>query len=104
MIDNVETDWCCGCYELKFTTGPIAGKTMVVQAQNTGYDQPTSNVFNFAVCRCSIPFQFQLCHNFLEAIKQKCLSRCGLGEVAISLSPANTSNEDFITANYMFGP
>lgn len=49
MKGNVEQDWCCGCYEIKFTTGTVKGKTMVVQAHNTNYDAPESNVFNFAV-------------------------------------------------------
>jgi hypothetical protein len=26
-----EGDWCCGCYMLKFTSGAVAGKVMVVQ-------------------------------------------------------------------------
>jgi hypothetical protein len=33
-----ESNWCCACYELRFTTGPIKGKTMIIQATNTGYD------------------------------------------------------------------
>ncbi len=31
-----EPDWCCGCYELTFTTGPVVGKRMIVQVTNTG--------------------------------------------------------------------
>ncbi|KAK0729250.1 glycoside hydrolase [Apiosordaria backusii] len=31
-----EAAWCCSCYELTFTSGPVAGKKMVVQATNTG--------------------------------------------------------------------
>lgn len=74
MIDNVETDWCCGCYELKFTTGPIVGKTMIVQAQNTGYDQPTSNVFNFAVCLCSLSFLIYFAPRLLRSMHAKVLA------------------------------
>lgn len=33
-----ESSWCCACYELTFTSGPVAGKKMVVQATNTGGD------------------------------------------------------------------
>ena len=29
---------CCACYQLTFTSGPIKGKKMVVQATNTGSD------------------------------------------------------------------
>ncbi|OBZ81286.1 Endoglucanase-5, partial [Choanephora cucurbitarum] len=33
-----EAGWCCGCYELTFTSGPVSGKKMVVQVTNTGGD------------------------------------------------------------------
>lgn len=33
-----ESDWCCACYELTFTSGPASGKKMIVQATNTGGD------------------------------------------------------------------
>ncbi|KAJ4294714.1 Endoglucanase 5A [Collariella sp. IMI 366227] len=33
-----EASWCCACYELTFTSGPVAGKKMVVQSTNTGGD------------------------------------------------------------------
>ncbi|KAL2205562.1 glycoside hydrolase [Sarocladium strictum] len=33
-----ESSWCCACYALTFTSGPVAGKTMVVQSTNTGGD------------------------------------------------------------------
>ncbi|RPA81050.1 hypothetical protein BJ508DRAFT_118777 [Ascobolus immersus RN42] len=35
---KTESSWCCSCYELSFTTGPAAGKKMIVQATNTGAD------------------------------------------------------------------
>ncbi|KAF7436195.1 hypothetical protein PC9H_003021 [Pleurotus ostreatus] len=35
---STESRWCCACYELTFTSGPVAGKRMVVQATNTGGD------------------------------------------------------------------
>ncbi|KAG8737140.1 hypothetical protein FRC10_008544 [Ceratobasidium sp. 414] len=31
-----EWSWCCQCYQLTFTSGPVAGKQMIVQATNTG--------------------------------------------------------------------
>ncbi|KAF2004571.1 carbohydrate-binding module family 1 protein [Amniculicola lignicola CBS 123094] len=33
-----ETAWCCSCYKLTFTSGPVTGKSMVVQVTNTGND------------------------------------------------------------------
>ncbi|KAK3899452.1 glycoside hydrolase [Staphylotrichum tortipilum] len=33
-----EAAWCCACYELTFTSGPVQGKRMIVQATNTGGD------------------------------------------------------------------
>ncbi|KAI8145810.1 endo-beta-1,4-glucanase [Fennellomyces sp. T-0311] len=33
-----ESGWCCGCYELTFTSGEVSGKKMVVQVTNTGGD------------------------------------------------------------------
>lgn len=35
---GTEASWCCACYELTFTSGPVAGKKMIVQATNTGSD------------------------------------------------------------------
>ena len=43
-----ESSWCCACYELTFTSGPVEGKKMVVQATNTGGDLG-SNQFDLAV-------------------------------------------------------
>ena len=43
-----ESNWCCACYELTFTSGPVAGKKMIVQATNTGGDLG-SNHFDLAV-------------------------------------------------------
>lgn len=50
-----EASWCCACYELTFTSGPVAGKKMVVQATNTGGDLG-DNHFDLAVSFCSFPF------------------------------------------------
>jgi len=44
-----ESSWCCACYELTFTSGPVSGKKLVVQATNTGGDLG-SNQFDLAVC------------------------------------------------------
>ncbi|OXA57317.1 endoglucanase-5 [Folsomia candida] len=33
-----ERGWCCACYELTFTSGPVNGQKMVVQVTNTGGD------------------------------------------------------------------
>ncbi|OQV16017.1 Endoglucanase-5 [Hypsibius exemplaris] len=33
-----ENGWCCGCYKLDFTSGPVVGKSLIVQVTNTGGD------------------------------------------------------------------
>ncbi|CAF1475880.1 unnamed protein product [Adineta ricciae] len=33
-----ESDWCCACYSLVFTSGPVVGKELIVQVTNTGGD------------------------------------------------------------------
>ncbi|KAI6314473.1 hypothetical protein MCOR34_004923 [Pyricularia oryzae] len=33
-----ESDWCCACYELTFTSGPVAGQRMIDLLRNTGGD------------------------------------------------------------------
>ncbi|EOA91291.1 hypothetical protein ACJQWK_03767 [Exserohilum turcicum] len=38
LAGKTERDWCCACYELTFTSGPVSGKKMVVQTTNTGGD------------------------------------------------------------------
>ncbi|KAG8930067.1 hypothetical protein FRC02_004671 [Tulasnella sp. 418] len=38
LAGSSESQWCCSCYELTFTSGPVAGKQMIVQATNTGGD------------------------------------------------------------------
>ncbi|KAK4225982.1 RlpA-like double-psi beta-barrel-protein domain-containing protein-containing protein [Podospora fimiseda] len=38
-----EASWCCACYALTFTSGPVAGKTMVVQSTSTGGDLGTNH-------------------------------------------------------------
>ncbi|GAB7351704.1 hypothetical protein MBLNU459_g2295t1 [Dothideomycetes sp. NU459] len=43
-----ESSWCCSCYKLTFTSTAIAGKTLIVQATNTGGDLG-SNQFDLAM-------------------------------------------------------
>jgi len=43
-----ESGWCCQCYQLTFTSGPVSGKTMIVQATNTGGDLG-SNQFDLLI-------------------------------------------------------
>lgn len=52
-----EQSWCCACYELTFTSGPVNGKKMIIQATNTGGDLG-NNHFDLAV-RCP-PFVYGL--------------------------------------------
>ncbi|KAF4450652.1 endoglucanase type K [Fusarium austroafricanum] len=33
-----ESSWCCACYAMTFTSGPVKGKKMIVQSTNTGGD------------------------------------------------------------------
>lgn len=49
IAGGIEASWCCACYELTFTSGPVAGKQMIVQATNTGGDLG-ANHFDLAVC------------------------------------------------------
>ncbi|ORY18870.1 RlpA-like double-psi beta-barrel-protein domain-containing protein-containing protein [Clohesyomyces aquaticus] len=46
---HVEDFWCCACYQLNFTSGPVKGKSMIVQASNTAYDVKTTNRFSLAI-------------------------------------------------------
>lgn len=48
-MDHVEDYWCCSCYRLNFTSGPVKGKTMIVQAHNTAYDIITADRFSLAI-------------------------------------------------------
>jgi hypothetical protein len=43
-----EASWCSACYALKFTSGAVVGKTLVVQTTNTGGDLG-SNQFDLAI-------------------------------------------------------
>ncbi|KAJ5042143.1 uncharacterized protein L3040_004700 [Drepanopeziza brunnea f. sp. 'multigermtubi'] len=45
---GTEASWCCACYELTFTSGPVVGKKMIVQATNTGGDLG-ANQFDLAI-------------------------------------------------------
>lgn len=46
---DIETFWCCACYQLDFTDEPLRGKSMIVQASNTAYDIQSTNRFSLAV-------------------------------------------------------
>lgn len=46
---KIEDAWCCACYQVDFTSDPLKGKTMIVQASNTAYDINTANRFSLAV-------------------------------------------------------
>ncbi|KAF3008655.1 hypothetical protein E8E13_008789 [Curvularia kusanoi] len=35
--DKTEDAWCCACYQLDFTSEPLRGKSMIIQASNTAY-------------------------------------------------------------------
>ncbi|CAO3671347.1 unnamed protein product [Umbelopsis vinacea] len=48
IVGLTETDWCCTCYALTFTSGPVAGQQFVVQITNTGGDLG-SNQFDLAI-------------------------------------------------------
>ncbi|KAF2475587.1 uncharacterized protein BDR25DRAFT_213635 [Lindgomyces ingoldianus] len=43
-----ESDWCCGCYAVTFTSGKAKGKTMLIQSTNTGGDL-ADNQFDIAM-------------------------------------------------------
>jgi hypothetical protein len=46
---DIEGGWCCACYKLDFTSDPLRGKSIIVQASNTAYDVKTTNRFTLAV-------------------------------------------------------
>ncbi|KAK4141856.1 glycoside hydrolase [Dichotomopilus funicola] len=48
IAGSSESQWCCACYELTFTSGPVSGKKMIVQATNTGGDL-NGNQFDLAI-------------------------------------------------------
>ncbi len=48
IIGQTEADWCCTCYKLVFTSGPVRKKEMIVQITNTGGDL-SDNHFDIAI-------------------------------------------------------
>ncbi|KAJ9133104.1 Glycoside hydrolase [Coniochaeta hoffmannii] len=56
-----EAAWCCACYELTFTSGPVNGKKLIVQATNTGGDLG-NNHFDLAIPGGGVG-QFNACTN-----------------------------------------
>lgn len=57
---DLESNWCCACYQVNFTSDPLSGKSMVIQASNTAYDMPISvNRISLAVSLSShLPERF----------------------------------------------
>jgi hypothetical protein len=53
---GIEGAWCCACYQLDFTSEPLKGKSLIIQASNTAYDVTSTNRFSLAV---SFFFQIQ---------------------------------------------
>lgn len=49
ILGQSEWEWCCACYELTFTSGPVSGKQMVVQVTNTGGDLGVSETIFFCL-------------------------------------------------------
>ncbi|QSZ34468.1 hypothetical protein DSL72_006062 [Monilinia vaccinii-corymbosi] len=49
IAGGTEASWCCACYQLTFTSGPVAGKQMIVQATNTGGDLGSNHQFDLAI-------------------------------------------------------
>ena len=47
--NGIEDAWCCACYQLDFTSDPLIGKSMIIQASNTAYDIINTNRFSLAV-------------------------------------------------------
>lgn len=49
IMEHASDYWCCACYELNFTSSPLDGKRMIVQANNAAFEVPTANRFILAV-------------------------------------------------------
>lgn len=97
-----ENAWCCACYELTFTSGPVQGKKMIVQASNTGGDLG-NNHFDIAVralfyfylfyffFRC--PFQLDVMTVYLHGTPNRCPAVV-LASSTVRLSPATLVHMD----------
>ncbi|KAH7075887.1 endoglucanase [Paraphoma chrysanthemicola] len=46
---GIEGAWCCACYQLDFTSDPLRGKSLIIQASNTAYDITSTNRFTLAI-------------------------------------------------------
>ncbi|KAF2748969.1 glycoside hydrolase family 45 protein [Sporormia fimetaria CBS 119925] len=46
---ETEDFWCCACYQLDFTSDPLKGKSMIVQASNSAFEVNKVNRFSLAV-------------------------------------------------------
>ncbi|WP_373371911.1 hypothetical protein [Archangium lansingense] len=49
LMGKKESDWLCGCYALKFTSGAVKGTTHVVQVIDTAGTDGKSNVFDLLI-------------------------------------------------------
>jgi len=49
LLGGDESTWCGSCYHLTFTSGPVQGKSMIVQATNTEYSSTANNTFNLGI-------------------------------------------------------
>ncbi len=87
-----EAAWCCACYELTFTSAPLQGKKMIVQATNTGGDLG-NNHFDLAVrclllLRCAPPLFVNRYHH---GLCYSCCSYCRVLTIHLTRSPVAVS-------------
>ena len=80
---QVEEAWCCACYQLDFTSDPLRGKSMIIQASNTAYDITTSNRFSLAVSGTPQTW-------FSSLIRSRCLVATPLHTMLVPASMALT--------------
>ena len=75
---GIEGAWCCACYKLDFTSEPLIGKSIIVQASNTAYDLRSTNRFSLAVSsfyaryacyRAESPADTWWKHHFYECLR-----------------------------------
>ncbi|KAK8104210.1 endoglucanase type K [Apiospora kogelbergensis] len=86
LAGSNEQTWCCACYELTFTSGPVSGKKMIVQASNTGMPGGGVGLFNACTNQYGAPpngwgAQYggvssrSACDSFPEKLKAGCYWR-----------------------------
>jgi hypothetical protein len=49
LSQPIDGGWCCACYQLDFTSDPLRGKSLIVQASNSAFDVTSTNRFSLAV-------------------------------------------------------